>query len=103
MYKLLLITLITLHTISIAKENKMSLQPYSTQALTIQPNTIYTHYKGDRYKIIAIARIEATLEEVVVYQLESNPELTWVRPVSLFTEDIEYNGKTVKRFTLNSQ
>ncbi|MFZ5954502.1 MAG: DUF1653 domain-containing protein [Candidatus Dependentiae bacterium] len=80
----------------------MSLQPYSTQALTIQPNTIYTHYKGDRYKIIAIAHIEATLEEVVVYQLESNPELIWVRPVSLFTEDIEYNGRIVKRFTLNS-
>lgn len=83
----------------LAQEKKMSLQPYSECAQHIKPQTTYKHYKGDLYTIIAIARIEATLEEVVVYQLASSPELTWVRPVSLFNEDVEYNGVTVKRFT----
>ncbi|BDC34541.1 hypothetical protein Noda2021_04990 [Candidatus Dependentiae bacterium Noda2021] len=77
----------------------MSLQPYTQSALALKPLTQYKHYKGDIYTIITIARIEATLEEVVVYQLASSPELTWVRPVTLFNEDVQYNGVTVKRFT----
>lgn len=99
MKKIVLGALLCAHLITGAKEQAVSLPSYSAVAQTIKPHAIYTHYKGDRYKIIAIARIEATLEEVVVYQLESNPELTWVRPVALFTEDVTYQGNVVKRFT----
>lgn len=99
MYKVLLTLLMLVSFISFTKEQHVTLPSYSVSAQAIMPNMVFAHYKGDRYKIITIARIEATLEEVVVYQLESNPELTWVRPVSLFTEDVLYNGTLVKRFT----
>jgi len=63
----------------------------------------YRHFKGDLYQIIGIAHDSETLEELVVYQglYESdewgkNP--IWVRPVSMFTDYKEIDGKKVKRF-----
>lgn len=59
----------------------------------------YRHFKGNEYEVIGIARDSETLEDTVVYRaLYGNGEL-WVRPLSMFCEQVERDGKKVKRFT----
>lgn len=62
----------------------------------------YKHYKGEFYEVIGIARHSETLEELVVYKALYQPEgeNLWVRPLKMFTEEIEIEGKKVKRFAL---
>lgn len=57
----------------------------------------YRHYKGHIYKVIAIARHSETLEDMVVYQDENS---TWVRPLSMFCENVEIDGKVINRFKI---
>jgi len=58
----------------------------------------YKHYKGKEYEVIGIAKHSETLEEMVVYRaLYGNNEL-WVRPINMFTEEVEVDGKKVLRF-----
>jgi len=58
----------------------------------------YKHYKGKEYKVIGVAKHSETLEDFVVYkQLYGNGSL-WVRPVKMFLEKVEVNGKKVPRF-----
>lgn len=61
---------------------------------------IYQHYKGDRYRVITLAKHSETLEDMVVYEaLYTNPEGTyWVRPARMWNEKIEVGAKKVKRF-----
>ena len=59
---------------------------------------IYRHYKGNEYELIGIANHSETLEKMVVYKgLYGDGEI-WVRPLSMWDEDVEIGGKTVKRF-----
>lgn len=60
----------------------------------------YQHYKGHFYKVIGIAKHSETLEELVVYEaLYENPDgKLWVRPLKMFLEKVEINGKKVPRF-----
>lgn len=69
---------------------------------------IYHHYKSkeELYKIIGIGRdTENNCEEVVVYQaLYSIPEfggegVIFVRPLAMFLENVDFDGKEVPRFT----
>lgn len=63
---------------------------------------IYRHYKGQLYELIDVARHSETLEYLVIYkQLYGNYSL-WIRPLSMFTEDVVIDGKQQKRFTLVS-
>lgn len=58
----------------------------------------YRHYKGKEYEVIGIAKHSETLEESVVYRaLYGNYDL-WVRPLKMFTEEVEVEGKRVPRF-----
>ena len=38
----------------------------------------YRHYKGAIYEVIALGKLEATLEDVVIYQGADG--IVWVRP-----------------------
>ena len=58
----------------------------------------YRHYKGKDYKVIGVAKHSETSEKLVVYQKLYDNYSMWVRPYSMFTENIELNGKTVPRF-----
>ncbi len=62
---------------------------------------IYKHYKGNTYKVIAVAKNSETLEDMVVYEaLYDNPlSRLWVRPASIWDESVKYEGTIVKRFT----
>ena len=64
---------------------------------------IYRHYKGKLYRVIGVGRNSETLEEVVIYlALYDNDEFgkdaLWVRPLSMFLESVEIDGKKVPRF-----
>ena len=61
---------------------------------------IYQHYKGQNYRVIGTARHSETLEKLVVYQQLYGNYGLWVRPAEMFAESVEYEGKTVPRFTL---
>lgn len=58
----------------------------------------YRHYKGKEYEILGIAKHSETLEEFVIYKaLYGNGEF-WIRPIKMFLEDVEVDGKKMPRF-----
>ncbi len=60
---------------------------------------LYRHYKGNEYKVIAIARSSENIEEqFVIYQDQHAPEKIWTRPLGMFMEHVEINGESVPRF-----
>lgn len=60
----------------------------------------YEHYKGKRYRVLGIAKHSETLEDLVLYECLHFNETSklWVRPLKMFTEEVEVNGKKVPRF-----
>ena len=60
----------------------------------------YRHYKGNKYKVIAIGRHSENLEELVIYQALYGDNEIWCRPLCMWNEIVEFNGKKVKRFEL---
>lgn len=60
---------------------------------------IYRHFKGNMYELLFTAKHSETLEEMVVYKALYGDGGIWVRPASMWEEDVVYDGKTVKRFT----
>ncbi len=75
-----------------------SLPPLSKEAKSLKPG-IYKHFKGNTYKALGIARHSETLEEFVVYEAEYGDHEVWVRPLAFFTDETEYHGTRIKRFT----
>lgn len=59
---------------------------------------VYQHFKGNKYKVLCIAKHSETLEEMVVYQALYGAGDIWVRPTNMFLEDIKKDGKIIKRF-----
>jgi hypothetical protein len=57
----------------------------------------YKHYKGNFYKIIALAKHSETLEDMIIYQSVKD-EATWARPKSMWNDVVDKNG--TMRFTL---
>lgn len=58
----------------------------------------YRHFKGNEYEVIGIAKHSETLEETVVYKALYGENELWVRPASMWNEEITRDGKTFKRF-----
>ena len=63
-------------------------------------NGIYQHYKGNKYEVIGVAKHSETLEDLVVYRALYDNQVSklWVRPLKMFTETIENDGKEIERF-----
>ena len=59
---------------------------------------IYEHYKGNRYRVIDIARHSETDELLVLYRTMYGDENLWVRPFAMFFEKIAIDGYLVPRF-----
>jgi hypothetical protein len=59
----------------------------------IKPGQLYKHYKGDTYKILALAKHTETEELLVVYERQTDITHTgwriWVRPASMFGDIID--------------
>ena len=59
----------------------------------------YRHFKGKEYEVLGVARHSETEEELVVYRALYGDVGLWVRPVSMWNETVERDGKTFRRFT----
>ena len=59
----------------------------------------YRHFKGKEYEVLGVARHSETEEELVVYRALYGDFGLWVRPVSMWNEAGERDGKTFRRFT----
>ena len=59
----------------------------------------YRHFKGKEYEVIGVAKHSETLEEYVVYRALYGDGGIWVRPASMWNEEVERDGKKYKRFT----
>ena len=62
------------------------------------PLCVYRHYQGNEYEVIGFSKHSETLEDMVIYKALYSGGGTWVRPLSMWDNLIEINGKTVKRF-----
>lgn len=58
----------------------------------------YRHFKGNEYEVIGVARDSETLKVMVVYRALYGERGLWVRPLDMFTEIIERDGKRIPRF-----
>ncbi|MEE9447383.1 MAG: DUF1653 domain-containing protein [Arenicellales bacterium] len=66
------------------------------------PNGKYTHYKGQQYEVIGVGKHSETEEALVIYRALYGERGLWLRPLAMFTENIELDGKTVPRFKYTS-
>lgn len=59
----------------------------------------YKHYKGNFYQVEGIAIHSETEEKMVVYRPLYGEGALWVRPLTMFLEEVEIEGKSQPRFT----
>ena len=64
---------------------------------------IYRHFKGNRYELVDFAKHSETLETMVIYRALYGEGGLWVRPLSMWSEEIERDGKLFKRFELDNE
>ena len=65
--------------------------------MTIEPGT-YRHFKGAEYEVVGVARHSETEEEHVVYRALYGEGGLWVRPLSLWAEQVDRDGYRGPRF-----
>lgn len=58
----------------------------------------YRHYKGNDYEVLGVATHSETLELLVVYRCLYGDRDLWVRPLTMFTENVTLAGETLPRF-----
>jgi len=60
---------------------------------------LYKHFKGYKMRVICEAKHSETEEWMVVY-IHLDDGSVWVRPKSMFLEEMEKDGKRLYRFEL---
>lgn len=65
---------------------------------TLKTGSIYKHFKGNEYLVLHLAKHSETLENLVVYQALYGERGIWVRPLNMFLEQVQVDGKMVNRF-----
>ena len=63
----------------------------------------YKHFKGMTVEVIGVALHSETMEEMVIYNHPDpvkgkDANTMWARPLEMFLEKVEVNGKKVPRF-----
>lgn len=61
---------------------------------------LYQHYKGKNYIVHHLVKHSETLEWLVMYEClyENNEAKLWVRPLRMFLENVNVDGKEIPRF-----
>ena len=59
---------------------------------------IYRHFKGNFYRLIGTAKHSETLEPMVVYQALYGEGGLWVRPASMWLEEVKRDDYCGPRF-----
>ena len=68
----------------------------------IFPTGSYRHFKGGRYRVLDVVKHSETDEWMVLYHPINSPQPLWVRPLEMFEERVERDGKTYWRFQLEA-
>ena len=68
------------------------------QPLITTPPGLYRHYKGKLYEVIDTARHSETLEPMTLYRALYGEHGLWVRPATMFSEVVEFDGVNQQRF-----
>jgi hypothetical protein len=58
----------------------------------------YRHFKGAEYEVKGLATHSETGEQLVVYSPLYGEGGLWVRPLAMFLETVEHEGKPLHRF-----
>ena len=60
----------------------------------------YRHFKGNEYQVVDVARFSEPDAQLVIYKplYDDDGQGLWVRPLEMFLETIERDGKTFERF-----
>ncbi len=58
----------------------------------------YRHFKGNEYEVLGVAKHSETLEPMVVYRALYGEGGLWVRPLSMWIEEVERDGYKGPRF-----
>ncbi|MDB3898881.1 DUF1653 domain-containing protein [Gammaproteobacteria bacterium] len=58
----------------------------------------YRHFKGNLYEVVDLVHHSETQEPLVLYRALYGDRGLWVRPLEMFFETIEREGKTLLRF-----
>ena len=69
----------------------------------IKPHSVWRHYKGNRYEVIALAKHSETLEDLVVYRALYGEGGVWVRPLSMWHEEVHTPDGIRHRFELEKE
>lgn len=59
----------------------------------------YRHFKGNEYEVLFLAKHSETGEDMVVYRALYGSGDVWVRPASMWNENVTRDGVTCPRFT----
>ena len=59
---------------------------------------LYRHFKGNLYRLLYVAKHSETLEPMVVYQALYGEMGIWVRPASMWFEQVERDDYHGPRF-----
>lgn len=59
----------------------------------------YRHFKGNEYQVLGVARDSESEQQYVVYRALYGEGGLWVRPLSMFTEEVVRDGRRQQRFT----
>lgn len=59
----------------------------------------WRHFKGGEYEVLCLATHSETGEDMVVYRALYGERGVWVRPLTMWQEELERDGKIIKRFT----
>jgi hypothetical protein len=58
----------------------------------------YRHFKGNEYEVLHLAKHSESGADMVVYRALYGEHGIWVRPLEMFIETVEQDGRRVPRF-----
>jgi hypothetical protein len=91
------VSLLGVSTPSFTDTNQHELQK---EKVTMVKKGFYRHFKGMLYQVVGTARSSESINDAyVVYQALYGTYELWIRPLSMFTEQVMVNGEFVDRFT----
>ena len=68
-------------------------------ALVETPPGLYKHYKGMHYEVLGTVRHSESLEPMTLYRALYGERGLWVRPATMFNEEVVIKGIRQPRFT----
>jgi len=74
--------------------------PIGFRTYSVKSGQIYRHYKGNLYKVYAVAKHTETEQDLVIYKSIMNTDQFWARPLDMFQSNVKIDGTNVKRFAL---